>query len=367
MAKIACLTPKYFSDESYIGGGERYPLNLSRGVVESSGGAYSVDLISFGPKSRSYPLGPGLTVKVLAVARPPLNPLDVVSWDLPAAIAEADLIHVHQAYTRCSEMAYLVAKQQGKPIVVTDHGGTTSTLGTSIGSLELADHIVSNSKFGASLYRTSTPITVIKGGVDGAHFTPPRRRKPRDRVLYVGRLLPHKGIDQLITALPAELPLTICGRPYNPQYFALLQGLAAGKDVTFVTDADDDAILELYRRAWANVLPSVYRDYYGHTHLCPELMGFTLLEAMACGTPAVCSNVAGMPEYVLDGQTGFVFDDLPMLTDRLLALANDPALVERLGRQARRQVEQEYDFRVAGTRMISVYEPLIARAREVAA
>ena len=90
-------------------------------------------------------------------------------------------------------------------------------------------------------------------------------------------------------------------------------------------------------------------------------MGFTLLEAMACGTPAICSNVAGMPEYVLDGETGYVFDDLPMLTDRLRRLANDPDLVERLGRQARRQVEQEYDFRVAGARMVAVYEPLIAR------
>ncbi len=367
MAKIACLTPMYFSDESYIGGGERYPLNLSRGIVEGSGGAYSVDLISFGPASRSYRLAPGLMVRVLAAARPPINPLDVVSWELPAAIADADLIHVHQAYTRCSEVAYLVARQQGKPIVVTDHGGTTSTLGTSIGSLELADHIVSNSRFGAALYRTSTPITVIKGGVDGAHFTPPRERITRDRVLFVGRLLPHKGIDRLIAALPPELPLTVCGRPYQPEYFEVLKGLAAGKDVTFITDADDDAILDLYRRAWVNVLPSVYRDYYGQTHLCPELMGFTLLEAMACGTPAICSNVAGMPEYVIDGETGYVFDDLPMLTDRLRELAHDPALVDRLGRQARRQVEQEYDFRVAGARMVAVYEPLIARAREVAA
>ena len=39
MAKIACLTPLYFSDDSYVGGGERYPLNLSRGVVAASGGA----------------------------------------------------------------------------------------------------------------------------------------------------------------------------------------------------------------------------------------------------------------------------------------------------------------------------------------
>jgi glycosyltransferase involved in cell wall biosynthesis len=96
-------------------------------------------------------------------------------------------------------------------------------------------------------------------------------------------------------------------------------------------------------------------------------MGFTLLEAMACGTPAICSNVAGMPEYVEDGETGYVFDDLATLTDRLRSLANDPGLVERLGRQARRRVEVDFDFRVAGARMIDVYEPLIARGQGVAA
>ena len=367
MAKIACLTPLYFSDDSYIGGGERYPLNLAKGVVASSNGAFSVDLISFGPTARTYPIGPGLTVRVLRAARPPLNSLDVVSWDLPAALADADLVHIHQAYTRCSEVGLLVAKQQGKPIVVTDHGGTTSSLGTSVGALELADAIVANSEFGAALYRSSTPITVIKGGVDGAFFTPPPTPVARDRILYVGRLLPHKGIDQLLAALPAGLPLTICGRPYQPDYFEALKTLAAGKDVEFITDAGDEEIRALYRRAWVNVLPSVYRDYYGHTHLCPELMGFTLLEAMACGTPAICSNVAGMPEYVLDGVTGYVFDDLDTLADRLGRLASDPTLVARLGRQARRQVEVEYDFRVAGGRLIEVYQPLIARSREVAA
>ena len=64
-------------------------------------------------------------------------------------------------------------------------------------------------------------------------------------------------------------------------------------------------------------------------------MGFTLLEAMACGTPAICSRVAAMPEFVRDGETGFVFDRPDELTDRLRHLAGDPALVERMGRQAR--------------------------------
>ncbi len=367
MAQIAFLSPMYFSDESYIGGGERYPLNLARGVVESSGGADSVKLISFGPAARSYEIRPGLTVQVLQAARPPLNSLDVVSWDLPAALVDADLVHIHQAYTRCSEMALLVAGQQGKPIVVTDHGGTTSSLGTSVGALELADQIVAYSEFGAALYRTRTPITIVKGGVDGSHFCPSPTPVERDRILYVGRLLPHKGIDQLIQATPADLPLTICGRVYHPEYFEVLKSLCSGKVVHFITDASDNDIRSLYRRAWVNVLPSVYRDYYGHTHMAPELMGFTLLEAMACGTPAICSNVAAMPEYVEDGVTGFVYDDLATLTERLTRLAEDPALVDFMGRQARRQVEDEFDYRVAGAKLRAIYAPLIARRQGVAA
>ena len=98
-------------------------------------------------------------------------------------------------------------------------------------------------------------------------------------------------------------------------------------------------------------------------------MGFTLLEAMACGTPAICSNVAGMPEYVLDGVTGYVFDDLRD-ADRparaKLAKRPERSSISSAGRPAARS-SAEYDFRVAGARMIAVYEPLIARARELAA
>ena len=367
VARIACLTPHYFDDESYIGGGERYPLNLSRGIVEVSRGRHTVEILSFGPTSRSYSLAPGADRRVLSAARKPLNPLDVVSWDLPGAIAEADLVHVHQAYTRCSEMAYLVAGQQGKPIVVTDHGGATSTLGTSVGCLELVDWIVANSEFAASLYQTTRPITVVKGGVDGVHFSPPRHRPIRSHVLYVGRLLPHKAVDRLIVALPEELPLVVCGRAYHPAYFVMLQELAEGKDVTFLTDADDDAVLDLYQRAWATVLPSTYHDCYGNTSLWPELMGFALLESMACGTPAICSNVAGMPEYVLDGETGYVFNDEATLARRLRLLAGDPRLVDDLGRRARRQVEDEYDLRVAASKVLEVYDRLLDRSSEVAA
>ncbi len=365
--KIAYLTPLYFDEKSCLGGGERYPLNLARGVVEGFGGIYEVDLISFGDAPHSLPLSPGVTLRVLKAVRRPRIALDVLSWDLPDAIAEADLVHIHQAYTRCSEMGLLVAKQQRKPVCITDHGGATSTLGTQIGSLELADRVVCYSDFGASLYRTRTPIEVIKGGVDGTLFTPPSHRPRRDRVLYVGRILPHKGIDRLITALPPDLPLTVCGRPYHDDYYRRLQSLSAGKQVEFVTDADDATIRQLYARAWVNVLPSVYQDCYGTPYIAPELMGFSLLEAMACGTPAISSRVAAMPEFIREGETGFVFDTLDELTEQLTLLAGDPFLVERMGHRARRAIDEEFDLKVAGAKLRAVYETLIHQAQEVAA
>jgi glycosyltransferase involved in cell wall biosynthesis len=366
--KIAYLTPLYFGEESCLGGGERYPLNLAIGVVHASRGACEVELISYGETSFRKPLRPGVTLRVLRADNRPKLPLDRVSWELSAAIADADLVHLHAAYNRSSELGLLVAKQQRKPICVTDHGGQTSTLGMNLGILDLADLVIAYSEFGAALYRTRTPIEVIRGGVDGTLFTPPAYdMKPRrDRVLFVGRLLPHKGIDVLIEALPPELPLTVCGRPYDPGCFEDLRRRAEGKRVEFVTDADDAMILDLYRRAWVNVLPSVYRDCYGTTYVAPELMGFTLQEAMACGTPAICSRVGGMPEYVRDGETGFVFDTPGELTARLRQLARDPAMADRMGSRARRVVEDEFDLKVAGRRMLEAYRRLLVR-REAAA
>jgi glycosyltransferase involved in cell wall biosynthesis len=367
LRKIAYLTPLYFDEKSCLGGGERYPLNLAIGVVHASAGTCQVELVSYGDVSFRKTLRPGVSLRVLRADNRPGNRLDVVSWELPSAIADADLIHIHMAYTRSNEMGLLVAKQQRKPICLTDHGGQSSTIGQNLGSIELADRIIAYSRFGASLYWTQKRVDVIKGGVDGDLFTPSESPVERDRVLYVGRLLPHKGIDNLIEAMPPNLRLTICGRPYHEEFYRRLQSLAQGKHVEFVTDADDATILALYRRAWVNVLPSVYQDCYGNTFVAPELMGFTLLEAMACGTPAICSRVAAMPEFIRDGETGFIFNDRDELTAQIQRLAGDPELVESMGRLARRAIDEEFSLKIAGRKMFDIYQDVVAKPQEAAA
>ena len=90
----------------------------------------------------------------------------------------------------------------------------------------------------------------------------------------------------------------IIGPAPHARYLAELQQRAQGKQIRFRTDCDDAALLDAYRRAACVVLPSVYTDMYSNHTLVPELLGQTLLEGMACGVAAVCTDVASLPEVV---------------------------------------------------------------------
>ena len=67
--------------------------------------------------------------------------MDPVSWAMPEAVADADLVHIHQAYTRQAEVAIVLAKVYGKPVCVTDHGGASSRIGVEFGTHKGLDWI----------------------------------------------------------------------------------------------------------------------------------------------------------------------------------------------------------------------------------
>jgi glycosyltransferase involved in cell wall biosynthesis len=357
--RIAYVTPLYFAEQSYVGGGERYVLNLARAVTRAAGGTLAVEVISYGVDARTSRLDGQIKLRVLPTAREPRHPLDAVSWEIAEALRNVDLVHVHQPFTRSGELAIIASKFLGKPVCVTDLGGVASRVGLSSGILDVVDEVIALSRFSQSLFRTATPVSVVKGGVDDEFFSPGETVTRRDRFVYAGRLLPHKGIDRLLLALPRGMPLTICGRPYDEKYYRLLQKLAANKEVEFRLTATDEELRTLYRRAWGVVLPSVYVDLFGSSYVAPELMGLTLLEAAACGAPGICSRVGGLPEFVIDGKTGFVFDSLPDLRGRLRRLARDSELVTRLGTEGQKLVKDRYGLRPVGARILARYEKML--------
>ena len=102
-----------------------------------------------------------------------------------------------------------------------------------------------------------------------------------------------------------------------------------------------------YRRAMCIVLPSVYRTDEGYETVVPELLGQTLLEGMACGAPAICTDVASMPEIVEHGVSGFVVppNDPASIGERLVVAPRaHPAEAASMGEAGRRRVLAKFTW-----------------------
>lgn len=357
--RVAFVAPLHFGADSYVGGGERYPLNVARGVAAANPSVH-VELIAMGAKPFVRSLQPRLHLRVLPVTLEGGVGFDHVSSAIVEALEPADIVHVHQAFTRPSQLAILTAKLLGKPVVVTDHGGRTNHVDESTDYLRIVDSCVFQSRFAADqLSESIDRRLIIPGGVDDRFFCPPRRAIVRKHVLFVGRLLPHKGVDRMLCALPKDVPCIIAGRPYDLDYVRYLRALAVTRTVTFLEDADDLLLRYLYRGAWATIMPSVHQDAWGRVYEAPELMGLTALESMACATPTIVSSAAALPEFVRDGETGFVFEDLDELFRHIDGFASGHTDAAHLGANARTLVEREYSLATVGERLSAVYADIL--------
>jgi glycosyltransferase involved in cell wall biosynthesis len=198
---------------------------------------------------------------------------------------------------------------------------------------------------------------VIGGGVDVQRFSPDHEVARDGGALFVGRLLPHKGITDLLRGLPSDVPLTVVGPEPTEDRKSALLSLARGKRVTFLHGLDDDALVREYRRAMCVVLPSVYRTDEGHETRVPELLGQTLLEGMACGVPALCTDVASMPEVVEHGVTGFVVppNDPSALGERLTWLWAHRLEAAAMGAAGRQRVLERFTWTGVVDRCLDAY------------
>ncbi len=182
-------------------------------------------------------------------------------------------------------------------------------------------------------------IRVIHPGVDATAFTPgpAGSRAAAPQFVYVGRLKRYKGVDVALRALALtrrsrrDLTLEIAGSgTQRPALEALARELGLAGAVRFHGFVSEAEKIALFRRSWANLFPSPKEGW-----------GITVVEAGACGTPSVASDSPGLRDSVRHELTGFLVPhgDASALAERMVQLAADPALVERLGAEARRFAE----------------------------
>jgi glycosyltransferase involved in cell wall biosynthesis len=358
--RIAHLTPAYFSPDSYVGGGERYVdyiVNALRGV-----GKFEQCVFSLGAEDRLFERD-GIPVRVLRNESSLPEPTDAFSAALWRELPGFDLVHVHQCLTLFGAYSTAIVRSLRIPAVGTELGGGESPLMLHGRGIELLDGVISISQYAHSLLGKffSGPHEVLIGPVDTDRFAPTTKevRNP-SMVLCVSRVMPHKGIDRIIGALPSELSLTVVGHVYHEPYYELLRQMAKGKNVRFILDADDETLLDLYRTSGLFVQASTARDIYGNTVAKSELMGLTTLEAMACGLPVVVSDTGSLPELVSDSRFGRIFSGEEELGAILRSFSSGAWPEANAGGLARSHVVKAHGLSTIARRLAAFYTAVIA-------
>ena len=354
--RVVHVVPSLFRRQAgVIGGAERYAFELARHMAT----VVPTRLVSFGDEDQKYHAGP-LGVEVIGhpwfVRRNRNNPMALRLFSI---LARADVVHCHQRTVLSSSLLALAGRLTGRRVVVSDLGG---------GGWDLSAFVPTDRWYRMHLHISEYSRTiaghdgkpwarVISGGVDTVKFPQRRTARSDGPVLFVGRLLPHKGIHDLIEGLPTGVALELVGQPYDSAYHAHLLALAKGKNVTFRSDCDDAALVDAYHRAMCVVLPSVYDSGFQPPSRTPELLGQTLLEGMSCGLPAICTDVASMPEVVVNGETGWVVppNDPAALGERIAWLRDHPAEAAAMGRAGRRRVEERFTWASVVERCLDAY------------
>jgi len=191
--------------------------------------------------------------------------------------------------------------------------------------------------------------------------------KREDRmILFVGRIEPLKGVDTLIRAMSC-LDLSLTSRK-NPVHLAIIGGepdaapqdmsdemtrlqamcdeLCMGSMVIFLGKRAQDTLPYYYSAAEVLVMPSLYESF-----------GMVALEAMACGTPVIASEVGGLGYLVQDGLTGYTVpdSDAGALCEKLTSLLGDNELRLTMGRQAA-EYAKEYAWGKIAASILDVYK-----------
>jgi starch synthase len=229
-------------------------------------------------------------------------------------------------------------------------------------------------------------VHVVHNGIDAGQWAPDRsdtaRRSveehgvdpDRPAVIFVGRITRQKGLPYLLRAcaeLPPEVQLVFCaGAPDTPEIKAEVEGLIAGlkerrEGVVWIAEMLPRAqVVALLSHSTVFVCPSVY-----------EPLGIVNLEAMACGLPVVGTATGGIPEVVVDGETGWLVPieqhqdgtGTPIEPDRFVAdlaaaLTDAVSDVDRArarGEAGRRRAIESFSWPSIGERTLAVYRTVL--------
>ena len=367
---------KYFFPP-HLGGVEQ-SLNLLTTHLAAAGHEVSAIVSNEGPATVRENVG---GVDVLRLSRSIALSSTPIAPGMPAAIREAtrgehaaDVLHFHFPYP-WGDWSWLVSGASG-PAGMTYHADIVRqkrmlavyapVLRRVLERMDRiivgAPQIAENSPF---VSRHLDKVRVVPFAIDtdrlvgnaemDARVASARKGRTRPLVVFVGRLIYYKGVSVLVDAMKdVDADLVIIGRgPLEDELREKAVALGISEKLTFLAPVDDAELAAWYRAADVVCLPSTHAT---------EAYGLVQLEAHACGTPVVSTNLpTGVPFVNLDGVTGLIVPvgDARALAGALSRLTTDKELRDNLGKQAKERVFSEFSVPTMVQRTLAVYAEAI--------
>ncbi|CAD6494696.1 MAG: D-inositol-3-phosphate glycosyltransferase [Candidatus Argoarchaeum ethanivorans] len=279
-----------------------------------------------------------------------------------------DIIHAHSHLFFSTNLCALVRRLGSPPLVITNHGLISQTVPRWVHKIYIptiakwtfksADKIIcytENEKLLlVKLGIDSDMIAVIHNGTDTDIFAPREKEKDKNQILWIGRFTPGKGVEYLIDAfeiLVKEYPdfkLLMIGRgPLKGNIEQMIRDLNLSKNIIMKEFVPNSKLPEIYQNSDVFVLPSLN-----------EGVPRTILEAMACGIPVVCTKLPQLVD-VVDGCGLLVpVEDSQALAEGISKIVFDRELAQKFGKNGRAKVVENYSWKDTVKKTVQLYEEL---------
>ena len=287
---------------------------------------------------------------------------------------DVDLFHAHFA-SEAAEIAMFLSEDQGLPFTFTAHAydlyKNSETIqwfakkellltlcNKAAGIVAISNY---NKDFLGRLGIDESKIYVVHCGVDLEEFRRKTRYKASKQILCVARLTEKKGLRYLIEAVgylsgELEVKLSIVGTgPKEQALKDLAKQLKLNSRIQFLGDVHDADLLDLYEKSALFVLPCVTASDGDRDGIPVALM-----EAMSMELPVISTLVSGIPELVKDGANGLLVKpkDPQSLAAAIQKLLMDPEACERMGKDGRRTVQEQFNVKKSASALKEIFQGL---------
>jgi len=279
-----------------------------------------------------------------------------------------DVVHSHSI-----DMGFIMSKackKCGVPIVNTFHSGFFSIEGDNFVRSVLMKKISKYLKFDKMIAVNKKDVgknkskfnnlVFVPNGVDLSEFDLSKKlKRKRNTLLFAGRVEEYKGLKYLFSSIKSiknkikNIKLIVVGDgSCLDEYKNLCKKLDIQKNVSFLGKLPHKKVIVEYQKSSVFVLPS---------YTSSETFGIVLLEALACKTPVITTNIVGVADEIKKNNCGVVVKpkDSIGLANAVIKILDKPQLAKQMGENGRKLVEKKYSWAKIGKQIENVYEGVL--------